>query len=251
MPDFGKSGSRQCHSRKYFYFYCKSKIVYITKNIATFLQSIPARVKLVAVSKTKPVEDILEAYHAGQKAFGENKVQELVQKYEALPKDIEWHFIGHPQTNKIKFIAPFVHLIHGVDSLKLLNVVDSEGAKNKRKVACLLQFHIAGESTKFGLNTSEAEEILNDPEFSELKNIEIAGVMGMATFTDDEEQIRSEFRTLKSIFDSLKNSHFQTNESFNVISMGMSDDYPIAIAEGSTMVRIGSKIFGERNYQHN
>lgn len=225
--------------------------MYIADNIASVLQSIPARVKLVAVSKTKPIEDILEAYHAGQKAFGENKVQELVQKYEALPKDIEWHFIGHPQTNKIKFIVPFVHLIHGVDSLKLLKIIDSEGIKNKRKIACLLQFHIAGESTKFGLNTSEALEILNDPEFSELKNVEIAGVMGMATFTDDEEQIRSEFRTLKSIFESLKKSHFKDSESFNVISMGMSDDYPIAIEEGSTMVRIGSKIFGERNYnQH-
>jgi len=225
--------------------------VYIASNIASILQSIPSGVKLVAVSKTKPVVDILEAYHAGQKAFGENKVQELVQKFEALPKDIDWHFIGHPQTNKIKFIAPFVHLIHGVDSLKLLKVIDAEAKKNSRKINCLLQFHIANESTKFGLNTEEAEEILNNASFRQLKNIEIAGVMGMATFTDDEEQIRSEFRTLKSIFETLKNRHFKDNKNFNVISMGMSDDYPIAIEEGSTMVRIGSKIFGERNYQHN
>lgn len=225
--------------------------MYIARNIASIVRSIPAGVKLVAVSKTKPVEDILEAYHAGQTTFGENKVQELVQKFELLPKDIEWHFIGHPQTNKIKFIAPFVHLIQGVDSLKLLKVIDSEGEKNKRKIACLLQFHIAGEATKFGLNTREAEEILNDQLFKQLKNVEIAGVMGMATFTDDEEQIRREFRILKSIFEALKKSYFQANESFNVISMGMSDDYPIAIEEGSTMVRIGNKIFGERNYQHN
>jgi pyridoxal phosphate enzyme (YggS family) len=222
--------------------------VYIAGNIASIVQSIPAGVNLVAVSKTKPVDDLLEAYHAGQKAFGENKVQEMVQKYEVLPKDIEWHFIGHPQTNKIRFIAPFVHLIHGVDSLKLLKVIDAEAKKNGRKINCLLQFHIAGESTKFGLNRGEAEEILNCAEFVQLKNVEIAGVMGMATFTNDEEQIRSEFRTLKGIFDSLKNSHFQTNKNFNVISMGMSDDYQVAIEEGSTMVRIGSKIFGERNY---
>jgi hypothetical protein len=225
--------------------------VSIAENIASIVQSIPNGVVLVAVSKTKPVEDILEAYHAGQKAFGENKVQEMVQKYEALPKDIEWHFIGHPQTNKIKFIAPFVHLIHGVDSLKLLKVIDSEGVKNMRKIACLLQFHIASESTKFGLNTEEADEILNDPEFKQLKNVEITGVMGMATFTENEEQIRSEFSTLKNIFKALKNRHFKDNKNFNVISMGMSDDYPIAIEEGSTMVRIGSKIFGVRNYQQN
>jgi hypothetical protein len=225
--------------------------VYIAGNIASIVQSIPIGVKLVAVSKTKPSENILEAYYAGQKAFGENKVQELVQKYEVLPKDIEWHFIGHPQTNKIKFIAPFVHLIHGVDSLKLLKVINSEGKKNKRKIACLLQFHIAGESTKFGLNRGEAEAILNSAEFMQLNNIMIAGVMGMATFTDDVEQIRSEFRTLKKIFESLKNSHFKADEGFNVISMGMSDDYLVAIEEGSTMVRIGSKIFGERIYQQN
>jgi len=224
--------------------------VYIAGNIASIVQSIPDGVMLVAVSKTKPVEDILEAYNAGQKAFGENKVQELAQKYEALPKDIEWHFIGHPQTNKIRFIAPFVHLIHGVDSLKLLKVIDAEAKKNSRKINCLLQFHIAGESTKFGLNWGEAEEILNDPEFKQLKNVEIAGVMGMATFTDDEEQIRREFSTLKNIFELLRTRYFQFNESFNIISMGMSDDYKIAIEEGSTMVRVGSKIFGERNYQN-
>lgn len=221
----------------------------IAKNIAAVRQSIPAGVKLVAVSKTKPVEDILEAYYAGQKVFGENKIQELVQKYELLPKDIEWHFIGHPQTNKIKFIAPFVSLIHGVDSLKLLKVIDAEAKKNKRRIACLLQFHIATEETKFGFSADEATEMIESPEFGMLENISVCGVMGMATFTGDMNLVRGEFRTLKTIFETLKSRYFIANEGFRMISMGMSDDYPVAIEEGSTLVRIGSKIFGERIYQ--
>lgn len=222
----------------------------IAGNIAVIKSQLPLNVRLVAVSKTKPVEDILAAYNAGQRIFGENKVQELIQKYETLPKDIEWHFIGHPQTNKIKYIAPFVSLIHGVYSLKLLKVIDSEAKKNNRKIACLLQFHIATEETKFGFSTEEAIEILESAEFRELGNISVCGVMGMATFTDDSIRIRNEFRSLKAIFDSLKMRYFQNKPEFCEISMGMSDDYRIAIEEGSTIVRIGSKIFGERIYQH-
>jgi len=220
----------------------------IGKNITEIIQSLPAGVRLVAVSKTKPNSDIIEAYNVGQRIFGENKVQDLSKKYEELPKDIEWHFIGHPQTNKVKYIAPFVSLIHGVDSLKLLNFIDKEAQKNNRTIRVLLQFHIATESTKFGLSEEEAEEILNSPEFAELEYIEVAGVMGMATYTDDENQIRNEFRMLKSIFNTLKNKYFSTVNTFVEISMGMSDDYPIAIEEGSTLIRVGSKIFGERNY---
>lgn len=220
----------------------------IAGNIETIKKKLPKGLKLVAVSKTRPNTDILEAYHAGHKIFGENKVQELVQKYEQLPKDIEWHFIGHPQTNKVKFIAPFVKLIHGVDSLKLLKVIDVEAAKNKRQIFCLLQFHIADEDTKFGLTLSEAREILESEEFKSLKNVVVAGVMGMATYTDNIQQISDEFRTLKTIFKSLKNEYFAGSKTFTEISMGMSDDYQVAIEEGSTMIRIGSKIFGDRNY---
>jgi pyridoxal phosphate enzyme (YggS family) len=220
----------------------------IGNNITALINSIPANVKLVAVSKTKPSEVILEAYQVGQRIFGENKVQDLCKKYEELPKDIEWHFIGHPQSNKVKFIAPFISLIHGVDSLKLLKIINKEAKKNERKVACLLQFHIAEESTKFGLNLEEAGELLNSSNFNELKNIEIAGVMGMATYTDDLDQVRKEFQLLKSIFASLKNEYFSESESFNDISMGMSGDYELAIEEGSTMIRVGSSLFGARNY---
>lgn len=222
--------------------------MYIAGNIAKIKNSLPKEVNLVAVSKTKPNEDILVVYNSGHKRFGENKVQELVQKYEQLPKDIEWHFIGHLQTNKVKFIAPFVHLIHGVDSLKLLKVIDAEAKKNKREIACLLQFHIAEEDTKFGLTLTEAREILGSTEFKSFKNVIIAGVMGMATFTDNREQIRNEFKMLKTIFNVLKNEYFSAVKSFTEISMGMSDDYDIAIEEGSTLIRVGSKIFGERNY---
>ena len=220
----------------------------IAGNIETIKKKLPKGVKLVAVSKTKPNADILEAYHAGHKIFGENKVQELVRKYEQLPKDIEWHFIGHLQTNKVKLIIPFVQLIHGVDSLKLLKVIDSEAKKQNRQVECLLQFYIAEEETKFGLTLSEAEEIFKSTDFKLLKNIHISGVMGMATYTENENQIRNEFKLLKTIFNTLKNEYFSDDKNFSQISMGMSDDYQIAIEEGSTLIRVGSKIFGERNY---
>jgi PLP dependent protein len=220
----------------------------IAGNIETIKKKLPKGVKLVAVSKTKPNPDILEAYHAGHKIFGENKVQDLVQKYEQLPKDIEWHFIGHPQSNKVKLIAPFIQLIHGVDSFKLLEVIDSEAKKNNREIACLLQFHIAEEDTKFGLSLSEARDILGSTGFKSLKNVNVTGVMGMATYTENKEQIRNEFKSLKTIFKTLKNEYFSGNKKFKEISMGMSDDYDIAIEEGSTLIRVGSKIFGERNY---
>ncbi|HKI90529.1 MAG TPA: YggS family pyridoxal phosphate-dependent enzyme [Draconibacterium sp.] len=220
----------------------------IAKNIAEITKELPAGVRLVAVSKTKPNEDIFEAYHSGHKIFGENKVQDLTRKYEELPKDIEWHFIGHMQTNKVKYIAPFVALIHGVDSLKLLKVINKEAKKTGRIIPCLLQFHIAQESTKFGLSLDEAAEILKSEAFKTIRNIKIVGVMGMATYTDNETQIRDEFRMLNGIFNSLKNEYFSESDEFCEISMGMSDDYLIAVEEGSTLVRVGSKIFGARNY---
>jgi pyridoxal phosphate enzyme (YggS family) len=220
----------------------------IAGNINSIKKGLPDGMRLVAVSKTKPNEDILKAYRAGHKIFGENKVQDLVRKYEQLPKDIEWHFIGHPQTNKVKFIAPFVHLIHGVDSIKLLKVIDAEAKKNNREIACLLQFHIADEDTKFGLTLNEAKEIMGSVEFKSYKNVIVAGVMGMATYTENKEQIRGEFKMLKTIFNILKNEYFLGDKKFAEISMGMSDDYHIAIDEGSTLIRVGSKIFGERNY---
>jgi pyridoxal phosphate enzyme (YggS family) len=220
----------------------------IAGNIDRIKQGVPENVRLVAVSKTKPNEDILVAYRAGQKVFGENKVQDLVRKYEELPKDIEWHFIGHLQTNKVKYIAPFVHLIHGVDSIKLLKVIDKEAKKNNRQIACLLQFHIAEEETKFGLSIDEARGLIDSNEFKSLHDVVVAGVMGMATYTENKVQIRNEFKSLKNIFNTLKNEYFSGSKNFIEISMGMSDDYPVAIEEGSTMIRVGSKIFGERNY---
>ncbi len=220
----------------------------IAANIAKIKNEIPGNVRLVAVSKTKPNEDILTAYHSGHKIFGENKVQELVKKYEDLPKDIEWHFIGHLQTNKVKYLASFVAMIHGVDSLKLLKAINKEAKKNKRKISCLLQLYIADESTKFGFSFEEVKEMLGSDELKSLTNIEICGVMGMATYTDDEAQIRNEFKNLARIFKTLKNEYFSTSENFTEISMGMSDDYRIALEEGSTIIRVGSKIFGERNY---
>lgn len=220
----------------------------IAENIDLIRSNLPVNVRLIAVSKTKPNELLMEAYNNGQRAFGENKVQEMVGKYETLPRDIEWHFIGHLQTNKVKYIAPFVHLIHGVDSFKLLKTIDKEAAKIGRVIPCLLQFHIAEEETKFGLSLQEAFEMLDSPDFKSLNNISVSGVMGMATFTDDEAQIRREFASLKSYFEALKSIYFTKNESFREISMGMSGDYLIAIEEGSTMVRIGSTIFGERDY---
>lgn len=201
---------------------------------------------LVAVSKTHPIERIMEAYEAGQRDFGENKVQDLVEKYEALPKDIRWHMIGHLQSNKVKYIAPFVHLIHGVDSFKLLQEINKQGQKNGRRISCLLQFHIAQEDTKFGLSLEEATAFITGPEFSLLDNVHICGVMGMATFTENTARIREEFQSLDSIYQLLKSSCFTSNPEFKEISMGMSDDYPIAIEEGSTLIRVGSKIFGRR-----
>lgn len=220
----------------------------VSENLNKIRNTIPDHVQLVAVSKTKPNEDILEAYSVGQRVFGENKVQDLAKKYEELPKDIKWHFIGHLQTNKVKYIASFISLIHAADSLKLLQTIDKEAVKNNRVIDCLLQFHVATEESKFGLDLAEAKQILNSTEYSELSNVRIVGVMGMATFTDNVEQISSEFKTLKNIFEALKNEYFCEDQSFSEISMGMSDDYLIAIEQGSTMVRIGSTIFGTRVY---
>lgn len=206
----------------------------------------PTKTTLVAVSKTKPVHKIQAMYEEGQRIFGENRVQELVEKEGQLPKDIEWHQIGHLQTNKVKYIAPFVSLIHAVDSLKLLKEINKQAAKNKRVIDCLLQFHIAEESSKFGFDEAEVKEVLSNDSFKKLDNIRIVGVMGMATFTSDEEQVKLEFRYLKDIFDRLRKTFFSTQDSFKEISMGMSGDYQLAISEGSTMVRIGSLLFGNR-----
>lgn len=218
----------------------------IKENLRKVKESIPKDVTLVAVSKTKPNEDLMEAYEAGQRILGENRVQELVDKAEALPKDIEWHMIGHLQRNKVKYIAPFVNLIHGVDSARLLKEINKQGKKNERVIDVLLQFHIAIEETKFGFDFEEAKELLESSEFPELQHINIRGVMGMATFTEDKEKVRDEFRTLNNYFLVLKSHFFKFNDNFQVISMGMSNDYQIAIEEGSNMIRIGSSIFGAR-----
>lgn len=215
--------------------------------LENILNELPAFTRLVAVSKTKTPEQILELYHKGQRIFGENRVQELVPKYEELPGDIEWHAIGHLQTNKVKYIAPFIACIHSVDSLKILKEINKQAKKADRTIDCLLQFHIAEEDTKFGLNQEEATEMLDSPEYKKLKNVRITGVMGMATFTDDEVQVRREFRSLKNIFDQLKARFFSGDDHFREISMGMSGDYKIAVEEGSTMVRIGTLLFGERS----
>ncbi len=207
----------------------------------------PTHTQLIAVSKTKPNEAIMSLYDKGQRAFGENYVQELVDKYAALPKDIEWHFIGHLQTNKVKYLAPFVEVIHSVDSLKLLQEIDKQAFKNNRTIKCLLQFHIADEETKFGFDIEAAEDMPISDIFN-LKNVEIIGVMGMATFTENKIQVRQEFQKLKRVFDALKKNYFKDNPSFKDISMGMSDDYKMAIEDGSTMVRIGSLLFGKRIY---
>lgn len=217
----------------------------IKDNLISIKNELPEGVTLVAVSKTKPNKDILEAYEAGHRSFGENKVQEMVAKWEELPKDIEWHMIGHVQRNKVKYMAEFVSLIHGVDSLKLLKEIDKQAKKHDRVIPCLLQMHIAEEDTKFGLDDSELEALLQSDEFKAMENVKIVGLMGMATFTSDENQVRKEFAHLKSIFDKLK----QKLPEISILSMGMSGDYALAIAEGSTMVRIGSSIFGARNYQ--
>lgn len=203
---------------------------------------------LVAVSKTKPNEDLLEAYETGQRALGENKVQELCDKAEALPKDIEWHMIGHLQRNKVKYIAPFVHLIHSIDSVRLLKEVNKQGKKIDRIVPVLLQVHIAEEESKYGLDEAELHELLSSEAFQEMNHVEIKGLMGMATFTEDEVKIRREFKFLKALFDKISQQYNDEKLQLKELSMGMSGDYQIAIEEGSTMVRVGSKIFGERNY---
>jgi len=203
-------------------------------------------VTLVAVSKTKTAEDILEAYHAGQRIFGENMVQELVEKQEQLPKDIEWHLIGHLQTNKVKYIAPFISLIQAVDSLKLLQEINKQALKNKRVIDCLLQIYIADEDTKFGLGYDEVIELLRSAGFAELKNVRIRGLMGIATNTDNQKQLKEEFYELDTFFDGIKQSFFRKDDSFNELSMGMSADYKLAMQQGSTMVRLGSTIFGKR-----
>ncbi|RKT00429.1 YggS family pyridoxal phosphate-dependent enzyme [Flavobacterium sp. 123] len=217
----------------------------IAQNLLKIKSTLAEHVTLVAVSKTKPISDLMEAYDAGQRIFGENKIQEMAEKWEAMPKDIQWHMIGHVQSNKVKFMAPFVSLIHGIDSLKLLEEINKQALKNNRIIDCLLQIYIAEEESKFGLDEEELNEILASESFQKMKNIRIVGLMGMATFTDNQNQIKKEFTHLKAIFDNLKSKQ-TANLQLNTISMGMSGDYKLAIDCGSTMVRIGSSIFGGR-----
>lgn len=220
----------------------------IKDNIEKINSTLPERTRLIAVSKTKPVEMLQEAYDAGQRLFGENKALEMRDKYELLPKDIEWHFIGHLQTNKVKYIVPFVRMIHSIDSLPLLQTVEKEAAKHNRIVDCLLQFHIASEETKFGLDLQEARQLLESPEYKAMRYVRICGVMGMATNTSDMFLVRREFATLHDVFETLKKDYFCDSATFCEISMGMSHDYRIAVEEGSTLVRVGSSIFGARDY---
>ncbi len=220
----------------------------LIENYWRIKKTIPEIVTLVAVSKTKPISDILALYEAGVRIFGENKVQEMQEKYEQLPKDIQWHQIGHLQSNKVKYIAAFVSLIHAVDSLKLLQTINREGIKHNRVIPVLMQIFIATEETKFGLNCVELEAIIQSEEYKQLKNIQVCGLMGMASNTEDENQITTEFKALKICFDKIKQQYFELYSTFKEISMGMSGDYLLAIQEGSTMVRVGSSIFGERNY---
>lgn len=225
----------------------KNNTMSIQNNLQTINSQLPEHVTLVAVSKTKPVSDLMEAYQAGQRIFGENKVQEMVEKQEQMPKDIQWHMIGHVQRNKVKYMASFVRLIHGVENFKTLEEINKQAEKHHRIIDCLLQIKIASEDSKFGMSISEASDILASKEFSELKHINVVGIMGMATFTDNQTQIKKEFSQLKTAFHQLEklkteNCHLQT------ISMGMSGDYALAIECGSTMIRVGSRIFGERNY---
>lgn len=221
----------------------------IKDNLLHIRETLPQHVNLVAVSKTKSIEEIMEAYHADQRIFGENKVQEMVEKWEQLPKDIEWHMIGHLQRNKVKYMASFVNLIHGVDSLKLLKEINKQAQKHNRIIQCLLQVHIAQEDTKFGMDAAELSTLVSSDAFKELKAIKVVGLMGMATFTQDTKQIENEFTQLNTIFDSLKQAEPITdNFELGIRSMGMSGDYKIAINCGSNMVRIGSHIFGSRNY---
>lgn len=219
----------------------------IRTNLSQLLERIPGHVRLVAVSKTKSAGEILEAYEAGQRIFGENKVQELINKQPDLPHDIQWHYVGHLQTNKVKFLAPFIDLIHAVDSLKLLREIDKQARKNNRVIDCLLQFHIAREETKYGLSLEEARELLTSELYSALTHVRIVGVMGMATFTEDDALVRSEFQTLRHYFETIKSTYFSDAPYFREISMGMSGDFQTAIEEGSTLVRIGTLLFGERD----
>lgn len=220
----------------------------IKENLEKIRATVPEGVTLVAVSKTKPISDLQEAYDAGQRIFGENYPQEMRDKHEVLPQDIQWHFIGHLQTNKIKYIIPYVTLIHSIDTANLLEAVNKEAKKHDRVVDCLLQFHIALEETKFGLDLDEARQLLDSEAFKQMENVRICGVMGMGTFTDNMDEVRKEFKHLKSIFETLKNDYFANQPQFKEISMGMSEDYPIAIEEGATLIRVGSKIFGARVY---
>jgi PLP dependent protein len=213
-------------------------------------ETAPISVKLIAVSKTKPAAEVQEAYDAGQRLFGENMVQELLEKYEQLPKDIQWHLIGHLQTNKVKYIAPFISMIQSADSLKLLQEINKHADKNNRVIDCLLQIYIADEETKFGLGFDEAIELLRSDEFAALKHIRIRGLMGIATNTDNEKQVKDEYYELKTFFDGIKQSFFRKDDKFDTLSMGMSADYKIAIEQGSTMVRLGSTIFGQRVVRH-
>lgn len=219
----------------------------IKQNLEHIKQSIPQHVTLVAVSKTKPVSDLMEAYNAGQRIFGENKIQEMVEKQQEMPKDIKWHMIGHVQRNKVKYMAEFVDLIHGVDSLNLLKEINKQAKKHERIIHCLLQIKIAEEDSKFGMSTEDAKSLLLSEAFNSLSNVTISGVMGMATFTDHKDQIKEEFKRLKFTFEDLKNIK-SAHCNLQIISMGMSSDYPIAIECGSTMIRVGSRLFGERNY---
>ena len=225
-----------------------NEIIDIKKNLKEVRETIPTSVTLVCVSKTKPNEYIMEAYESGERVFGENKAQELRQKHETLPKDIQWHFIGHLQENKIKYIIDYVTLIHSVDSLKLLIEINKQALKHSRIVDCLLEIDISHEESKFGLSREEATKLLEDSEYKQLKNIRLCGVMGVGSITTDRDQTRKEFRELKELFTFLKTTYFPTADYFKQVSMGMTHDYDIALEEGATIVRIGSKIFGERNY---
>tara|TARA_R110002012_G_scaffold112890_2_gene258782 strand:+ start:4475 stop:5134 length:660 start_codon:yes stop_codon:yes gene_type:complete len=217
----------------------------IAENLKKFNSELPTNVTLVAVSKTKPVSDLMEAYNAGQRVFGENKIQEMEAKWQEMPKDVEWHMIGHVQRNKVKYMAPFVSLIHAVDSLKLLKEINKEAKKNERIIECLLQIKIAEEDSKFGMDQGDAAALIASEDFKKFQNIKVIGLMGMATFTEDEKQVSEEFQRLKKIYDQFR----IINPEFTILSMGMSGDHKIAIANGSNMIRVGSAIFGERNYK--
>lgn len=222
----------------------------IKNNLTNLRQTLPPHCTLIAVSKTQPLEAVQEAYSAGQRIFGENKVQELTPKYEALPHDIQWHMIGHLQSNKVKYVAPFIHLIHSVDSFRLLEEINKQAQRCNRVISCLLQIHISDEETKFGFSKDDINALLTDEKIKGLTSVSVIGLMGMATFTDNLSQVRSEFQNLKAIFEDLKKTDLPPNMEMRELSMGMSGDYTIAIEEGSTMIRVGTAIFGQRNYSN-